>query len=50
MPLERLFSKDDTLSNPTTHSFEENVINCNIGIEVEPTMLKLSKALKENMY
>ena len=31
VPLERIFSKDDTLLNPTMQSSEENIINCNIG-------------------
>ena len=45
VPLKRLFSKNDTLSNPTMQSSEENVISCNIGTEGEPKMVKISKAL-----
>ena len=46
-PLERLFSKDDTLLNPTMQYFEENVLSYNIGIVDEPKMIKISKTLSE---
>ena len=45
VPLERIFSKDDTLLNPTMQSSEENIISCNIGIEKHPKMVKISKSL-----
>ena len=31
VPLERIFTKDDTPSKPVVQSSEENVIDCNIG-------------------
>ena len=31
VPLERIFSKDDTLLKPVVQSLEENVVDCNIG-------------------
>ena len=47
VPLERLFSKDDTLLNPTMQYFEENVLSYNIGIVDEPKMIKISKTLSK---
>ena len=47
IPLERLFSKDDTLLKPTLQSIEENILSCNIGSEVEHKMIKISKTLSE---
>ena len=47
MPLERLFSKDDTLLKPTVQSIEENVLSHNIGSKNEPKMIKISKTLSE---
>ena len=47
VPLEILFSKDDTLLKPTIYSFEENVICCNIGTEDGPKMIKISKSLSD---
>ena len=45
MPLERLISKNDTLSKPTMQSSKENVISCNIGTQEDPKMVKIYKAL-----
>ena len=47
LPLERLFSKDDTLLKPTLHTTEENIIYYNIGSEYEPKMIRMSKSLSE---
>ena len=47
VPLERLLSKDDTLLKPTLQTTEEGVVSCNIGYEVEPKMIKMSKILPE---
>ena len=47
VPLERLFSKDDTFLNPTLQTIEENVIDYNIGSEDQPKMIKMSKSLSE---
>ena len=47
VPLERLFSKDHTLLKPTLHTTEESVVSCNIGSEVEPKMIRMSKLLSE---
>ena len=47
VPLERLFSKDDTLLKPTLQTIEESVVSCNIGSEVEPKMIKMPKLLSE---
>ena len=44
-PLERLFSKDDTLLKPTLQSSEKNVLSCNIGTMDQPKMVKVSKEL-----
>ena len=48
VPLERLFSKDDTLIKPTLQTTEENVIEYNIGSEKQPQMIKLSKLLSDD--
>ena len=45
VPLERMFSKDDTLIKPTLQTTEENVMEYNIGSEKQPQMIKLSKLL-----
>ena len=45
VPLERLFSKYDTLSNPTIQSSKENVISYNIGTEGEPKLVKICKVV-----
>ena len=45
MPLERIFSKDDTPLKPATLSSEENVMDCNIGTKEHPRIEKISKAL-----
>ena len=45
LPLERFYSKNYTLLNPTMQSPEENVISCNIGTEDETKMAKKFKAL-----
>ena len=45
VPLERIFSKDDTLLKPVVQSSEENVVDCNIGSAEQPRMVKISKAL-----
>ena len=47
VPLERLFSKDDTLLKPTLQTTEENIIDYNIGSEAEPKMIRMSKSLSE---
>ena len=47
VPLERLFSKDDTLLKPTLQTTEESVVSCNIGSGIEPEMIKMSKYLSE---
>ena len=48
VPLERLFLKDDILVKPALQSSEENVINCNIGIEIQPKIVKISKSLSKD--
>ena len=45
VPLERLFSNNDTLLKPTMQSSKENVLSCNIGTTDNPKLTKLSKAL-----
>ena len=45
LPLERIFSKDDTPLKPVVQSSEENVVDCNIGTAEHPRMVKISKAL-----
>ena len=53
VPLERIFSKDDTLLKPVVQSSEENVVDYNIGTPEHPRMVKISKALtaeQRNMY
>ena len=45
VPLERLFSNNDTLLKPTMQSYEENDLICNIGTTDNPKLTKLSKAL-----
>ena len=53
MPLERIFSKDDTPLKPIVQSSQENVVDCNIGTPEHPRMVKISKALtteQRNMY
>ena len=45
VPLERIFSKDDTFSKPVVQSLEENVVDCNIGCAEHPRMVKILKAL-----
>ena len=45
VPLERIFSKDDTPLKPAMYSLEENVMDCNIGTKEHPRMVKISKAL-----
>ena len=45
VPLERIFSKDDTFLKPVVQSSEENVVDCNIGLAEHPRMVKISKAL-----
>ena len=47
VPLERLFSKDDTLLKPTLQTTKENVMDYNIGSEVEPKMIRMSKSLSK---
>ena len=43
VPLERIFSKDDTPLKLAMQSSEENVVNCNIRTEEQPRMVKISK-------
>ena len=53
VPLERIFSKDDTPLKPAMQSWEENVVECNIGTEEQPRMVNISKSLsaeQRNMY
>ena len=53
VPLERIFSKDDTPFKSAMQSSKENVVNCNIGIEEQPRMVRISKSLlveQRNMY
>ena len=45
VPLEILFSQDDTLLKPTMQSSEENVLSCNIGTMDQAKMVKVSEAL-----
>ena len=47
-PLERLFSKDDTLLKPTMQYSQKIVLSCNIGSVDEPKMIKISKTLSED--
>ena len=45
VPLEIFFSKDDTPLKPAMQSSEENVVDCNIGTEEQPKMVKNLKFL-----
>lgn len=45
VPLERLFSKNDVASKPTTPEMDEQVEYCNIGSEYENQIVKLSKGI-----
>ena len=45
VPLEDLFDKNDVAKNPKVTPNSEEVEDFNIGIDVEPKMIKLSKAL-----
>ena len=45
VPLERLFDEDDVAKKPRMTSDEDEVELCNLGTEVEPKMVKLSKSL-----
>ena len=45
MPLERIFTKDDTPSKPVVQSSEDNVVDCNIGSAKHPKTVKISKSL-----
>ena len=45
VPLERIFTKDDTPSKPVVQSSEDNVVDCNIGTAENPRMVKISKSL-----
>ena len=45
VPMERIFTKEDTPSKPVVQSSEENVIDCNIGSAEHPRMVKISKSL-----
>jgi len=45
VPLERIFTKDDTPSKPVVQSSEDNVVDCNIGSAEHPKMVKISKSL-----
>ena len=53
VPLDRIFSKYDTPLKLALQSSEENVMDCNIGTNLDPKLVKLSKALldekKEDM-
>ena len=44
VPLERLFSDNDTLLKLTIQSSEENILSCNIGTAENPKLIKLFKA------
>ena len=45
VPLERIFTKDDTASKLVVQSSEDNVVDCNIGSAEHPKMVKISKSL-----
>ena len=45
VPLERIFSKDDTPLKLVLQSSEQNVVHCNIGTPKHPRMVKISKAI-----
>ena len=45
VPLERIFSKDDTPLKPAMQSSKENVMYCNIGTKEHPRIVNISKAL-----
>ena len=45
VPLERIYSKDDTPLKPAMQSLEENVMDYNIGTKEQPGIVKISKAL-----
>ena len=45
VPLEDLFDKNDVAKNPKVTLNNEEVEDFNIGTDVEPKMIKLSKAL-----
>ena len=45
VPLERIFSKDDTPLKPAMQSSEENVMDCNIGTKEHPRIVNIPKAL-----
>jgi len=45
VPLEKMFDENDVAKNPKITTSAEYVEDCNIGIEAEPKMVKLSKTL-----
>jgi hypothetical protein len=47
VPLEKLFDSNYVLEKYSIQSQEHDVFNCNIGIVVDPKIIKLSKALSE---
>jgi len=45
VPLEKIFNKDDVTSKPMALEIDDQVENCNIGLEEEPQMIRLSNAI-----
>jgi len=46
-PLERLFDNNDVSKKYSIQSQKNDVFDCNFGIDADPKVLKLSKALSE---
>lgn len=47
VPLEILFENNDVYLKPTNQSSNDNTINCNIGTEKEPKMVKILRVLSK---
>jgi hypothetical protein len=47
VPLERLFDNNDVSKKSSIQSQEKDVVDCNIGTDTNPKIIKLSKALSE---
>lgn len=45
VPLERLFENNDVYLKLTNKSSDDNIVSCNIKIEQEPKIVKISRAL-----
>ena len=47
VPLEQLFGNSDVYVNPSIHVLEGTTIDCNIGTNKEPKLVKISKDLSK---